>query len=107
MMKAVKEVTMRTLAKFFGAAGGLLAIVGLLLVGCAPDTSAPTLQSRPTEETPPTEAVAAAPTVSNVMSRVPPFTDTACLNCHTDQPALVELALPEDADHEALSSGPG
>ena len=35
-----------------------------------------------------------------------PFTDTACLTCHTDEALLKELAVPA-VDTEALSSGPG
>lgn len=35
-----------------------------------------------------------------------PFTDQACLDCHTDQERLVTLAV-EDAEPESLSSGPG
>ncbi len=37
-----------------------------------------------------------------------PFTDQACLDCHTDQARLTELAVVEQEDEkEALSSGPG
>ncbi len=82
-------------------------IIGLMLIGCTPDTTAPTLQSQPTNAPPSAEDDANAVSVSSVMTSVPPFTDTACLNCHTDQPTLVELAIPEEDDHEALSSGPG
>ncbi|MBK8026712.1 MAG: hypothetical protein IPK19_36345 [Chloroflexi bacterium] len=35
-----------------------------------------------------------------------PFTDTACLECHTDEAKLRELAQ-EDAPAEAESEGPG
>lgn len=36
------------------------------------------------------------------------FTDTACLECHTNEQRLTELAVvPEDAEAEGLSSGPG
>ncbi len=38
-----------------------------------------------------------------------PFTDTACLECHTDRTRLTELAPVEATADEAesLSSGPG
>lgn len=37
-----------------------------------------------------------------------PFTDRACLDCHTDQAHLTELAVVEaEEPEEALSSGPG
>lgn len=98
---------MRTLARFFGLASGLLVTAGVLLVSCAPDTTAPTLQSRPTNAPPATEDATAANVVDVVMESVPPFTDTACLDCHSDQPAMVELAQPKDSGHGELSSGPG
>ncbi|MCA9905962.1 MAG: hypothetical protein KC547_19030 [Anaerolineae bacterium] len=37
---------------------------------------------------------------------IEPFEDFACLECHTDQQRLSELAVEEEAP-EALSSGPG
>ncbi len=37
---------------------------------------------------------------------VPPFTDTACLECHTDQEALKTLAVEEEVV-ESISEGPG
>ena len=36
-----------------------------------------------------------------------PFTDDACLNCHTDQNRLMELAPKQEEVAESLSSGPG
>lgn len=37
-----------------------------------------------------------------------PFSDFACLDCHTSESALRELAVvPEEDAHKALSSGPG
>jgi len=98
---------MQSLAKFFGFAGGLLVVVGILLVSCSPDTTAPTLQFQPTNAPPSVAVVAESTDISSVMTSVPPFTDMACLDCHTDQPALVELALPEEEAESALSSGPG
>lgn len=39
---------------------------------------------------------------------VEPFEDFACLDCHTDQNRLNELAPPvEEEPEELLSSGPG
>ena len=37
---------------------------------------------------------------------IEPFGDFACLECHTDQQRLSELAIEEE-EPEALSSGPG
>lgn len=50
----------------------------------------------------------AAPT-GVVSGQIAPFEDTACLDCHTDQARLAELAPVEDTteDAEELSSGPG
>lgn len=38
---------------------------------------------------------------------IPPFTDYACLDCHTDEGRLKELAVKPEEPEEALSSGPG
>jgi hypothetical protein len=105
-MNVLKDFLMQRLAKFFGLASGVLVVTGALLASCAPDTTAPTLQSRPTDISP-TDVALVPTTVSDIMTSVPPFTDTACLDCHTDQPTLVDLAKPHDDAHEALSSGPG
>ncbi|MEO0561602.1 MAG: hypothetical protein AAF125_05795 [Chloroflexota bacterium] len=82
---------------------------GLAVASCAPDTTAPTLEVRATQaivETALPEPLVVAD--SAIISTLPPFTDTACLDCHTNQERLEALALPEeDNDHEALSSGPG
>lgn len=37
---------------------------------------------------------------------VPPFTDTACLECHTNQETLKTLAV-EEVVVESISEGPG
>lgn len=37
---------------------------------------------------------------------VPPFTDIACLECHTNQETLQTLAVEEEVV-ESLSEGPG
>jgi hypothetical protein len=49
--------------------------------------------------------IATLPTVYPALE-LKPFTDQACLDCHTDQEALVALAV-EDETPEVLSSGPG
>lgn len=83
--------------------------IGLLLLGglvasCTPDTSAPALQPR-TEglSAPPTSAVLTLPPTEMWLD---PFTDQPCLDCHTDQEQLVQLAKPIEAT-ESLSEGPG
>jgi hypothetical protein len=35
------------------------------------------------------------------------FEDFACLDCHSDQDRLTELAVVEEKEAESLSSGPG
>lgn len=106
-MKALKDLTMQKVAQFFGLAGSLLVAIGLMLISCAPDTTAPTLQPQPANGPPSAGDAPVAINVSSDIPRVPPFTDTECLDCHTDQPTLVDLAQPADDAHEALSSGPG
>lgn len=39
--------------------------------------------------------------------QIEPFTDTACLDCHTSESRLKELAVPVEEEEAALSSGPG
>jgi hypothetical protein len=85
--------------------GGLSLLAAGLSVSCAPDTSAPTLQQRsitPTATEPIPQAVALLPTGIYVE----PFRDQACLDCHTNQEKLVELAVPPP-EKETLSEGPG
>jgi hypothetical protein len=44
----------------------------------------------------------------NTNQQIEPFTDFACLECHTDQQRLTELAPAEQEEEaESLSSGPG
>ena len=87
----------------------VILLAGTVLVGivtsCAPDTTAPVLQSRaPTGD--------GAEVVRVALDSVPPtpviapFTDHACLDCHTDQEQLTALAV-EDKVTESLSEGPG
>jgi len=84
------------------AAGGIIIVVAS---SCAPDTSAPTLAPRSTAN-----PDRAGQTVAlNQLPATPgltPFTDAACLNCHTDQERLTTLAVAEEKS-ESLSSGPG
>jgi len=83
--------------------GGLLLIGSGLLISCMPNTAAPVLQPR----TPTTAPVRAeADPTATLRAALPPFTDGACLACHTDKDRLVALAkTPEET--EALSEGPG
>lgn len=81
-------------------------LLGGLVTGCTPDTSAPVLQQRPASvqtAQPTGVAVADLPATAVWLE---PFTDHACLNCHTNQQQLVELAKP-DEPKESLSEGPG
>ena len=40
--------------------------------------------------------------------QIDPFTDQVCLDCHSDQSRLTELAVvPEEPEEEPLSEGPG
>jgi hypothetical protein len=91
-------------AGLFGLAGTVL-ILGGLMAACAPDTSAPTLAPRtePVQTEEPT-AVSMEILPANVL--LEPFTDQECLDCHTDQSLLTELALPDEVV-ESLSEGPG
>jgi hypothetical protein len=49
----------------------------------------------------------AASSAAPACQTLEPFTDQACLDCHTDQGRLMALAVEEEEVHEALSSGPG
>jgi hypothetical protein len=82
---------------------GAMLFAGGLIASCLPDTSAPTLQPRATATSRTSLSVAELPTTTPVLA---PFTDQACLDCHTDQETLVLLAMEQEAP-EALSSGPG
>lgn len=50
--------------------------------------------------------VSAAAGAAPAAQTLEPFTDQACLDCHTDEARLRELAVEEESP-EALSSGPG
>lgn len=101
-------VRMRSSIRISGlAATGVAAVLAAAMSACAPDTSAPAFQPRIETLAP---AVVAEPlTLANAPVRPTQvvFEDFACLDCHTDQQLLTELALPVENDHESLSSGPG
>ncbi len=89
---------------------GMLLLVGAALASCAPDTSAPERQVH-VAQLGESGDQAADTTLSNVAdssASIQPveFTDTACLDCHTDEERLKELAVEEEVP-ETLSSGPG
>lgn len=92
----------RLLAGLIGG-GGFMILLGGLMASCTPDTSAPALQQR----------AGSSPTAQPATVNLPPtpvwlepFTDYACLECHTDQAQLTELAKPDEPT-ETLSEGPG
>ena len=91
--------------------------IGAALTSCSPDKTAP--------EFTPSEDAMSEPTVSDdVMESVPvddnsldtvtggvavadaTFTDFVCLDCHSNQELLQELAVEEEST-ESLSEGPG
>ncbi len=84
---------------------GSLLLLAAGLAGCKPDTSIP----KPSET-----ALAARPTATASLEATIPvtespaelFTDTECLDCHTDQDTLKELAV-EEVQTASLSEGPG
>lgn len=85
---------------------GLAALALAGLSACAPDTSAPVLQARIVA--PAAAEATAEATVQTAAAAPTPlvFEDGACLECHTDQERLTELALPVE-EVESHSSGPG
>ena len=83
-------------------------MLGALLAGCsndegdASDTTAVALPATTTIPEPaPTTTVAVVTTTTEAMDP-----DAACIECHTDQEALLALAV-EPEDTESLSSGEG
>ena len=52
--------------------------------------------------------VPAQQVVASLPAETKPFTDNACLECHTNQKRLTELIpVKEEPEAESLSSGPG
>ncbi|MCB9436432.1 MAG: hypothetical protein H6673_05480 [Anaerolineales bacterium] len=80
---------------------GLFMALGATLVSCAPDTTAPALQIQLTAA--PDNDTAAQPTA--VAMDTENREDQACLDCHTNQELLAELAVEEVVEN--LNSGPG
>lgn len=80
---------------------GLFIALSTTLISCAPDTTAPTLQTQLT--TTPINGTIAEPTVIAMNNET--RDDQACLDCHTNQELLIELAVEKES--ESLSSGPG
>jgi hypothetical protein len=94
--------------RFFAAAGSALVAAGVFVSLAASAVQAVQPDARlvrqlppPTESAVQVVAQAATPTL-----RLEPFVDQACLDCHTDQAALLELAIPDDPV-ESHSEGPG
>jgi hypothetical protein len=86
---------------------GSLLLLGAALSGCAPDTSVPELKATVTATPPETGEVETVADASSTAGITPvEFTDTVCLDCHTNQDILKALAV-EDEEPESLSSGPG
>ncbi len=83
--------------------GGLLLLLGGLMASCAPDTSAPASK---VERIEPAQATRVAVNLPATVEWVEPFTDQACLDCHTNEEQLTLLALPDEPT-ETLSEGPG
>ncbi len=94
---------------FLAAIGLMIAVA--LLSGCAADTTAPTLQPRPTDENAPTPVADLVGVDAGEMETAGEgtpkveFTDFACLDCHTDEEQLKALAVEEKK--ESLNEGPG
>jgi hypothetical protein len=84
-------------------------LIGAVLASCAPDTSAPELQARAesdqlgAQNEAPSQFTSAE---SGTPIAVVEFTDFACLDCHSDEALVKELAVEEE-EEESLSSGPG
>lgn len=80
---------------------GLFMALGATLVSCAPDTTAPALQIQLTAAPDSDSAVQPTAVAMADESRE----DQACLDCHTNQELLAELAVVEEV--VSLNSGPG
>jgi len=101
--------------RFVFTLGTLLMSIGLAMIACTPDKSAPTLGERSITPVPGSDGITMenlSQTVANLqgtpIAEVPPFTDTECLTCHTDQQRLIDNTIPViEIDGHDLSSGPG
>jgi hypothetical protein len=92
---------------------GAWLLVGAALASCAPDTSAPELNTEARTEnlvtpTDPVEVAQADPADTDSPAADVPaaVSDTYCLDCHTNQEIMQGLAVEEETG-EALSEGPG
>jgi UPF0716 family protein affecting phage T7 exclusion len=73
----------------------LFFVIGIILIGAGILTQAVGV----VYASPPTQS-------SQTASVVPPFTDTACLECHINQETLQTLAIEEEVV-ASISEGPG
>lgn len=87
---------------------GLIVLLAVLVISCEPNRETPEYlveaQATAVFPTPANRALNLTPLAT--LATAEPFTDFACLDCHTDQARLMELALPDEPE-ESLSSGPG
>jgi hypothetical protein len=94
----------RLLASLF-VVMGLFVVAAILVSGCARDTDAPELQVEELSVAETEEPGDSDITLTTTDMHLEPFSDFACLDCHTDQEELVELAVEEEV--VSLSEGPG
>jgi hypothetical protein len=111
MRESLKGLFMFNRVRFVFTLGTLLMSIGLAMIACTPDKTAPTLGERSITPVPNSGSIAMQ-SVANLqgtpIAEVPPFTDTECLTCHQDQQRLIDNTLPVvEIDEHALSSGPG
>lgn len=87
---------------------GLFLVVSTLVASCSPDKSAPELKVSqvPTIVSEDTLIGDTGMTPDEIIAEIEPFTDVECLDCHTDEVVLKELAKPVEVT-EGLSTGPG
>lgn len=97
----------------FFAMAGVLLFAAAALAGCSPDMSAPELnegvrdeRARQTQTGPPPTPIVLLPEATLLAMATPNATDAICLDCHSNEELLRELAV-EDNQPESLSSGPG
>ena len=87
---------------------GLFFIMSALIASCAPDKSSPELETSIVQTSAAEDVLVSGTdiTTEQMVAEIEPFTDVECLDCHTDELALQELAKPEETT-EGLSTGPG